>query len=182
MGPRLWMAASVVGEHRLKIFSSSISFSLSTPRLAWMSCATRWPSYAAKRRIWPPAWPPGAVRPAARWRRPGSGWRPWRPASTIWSNRRRRKRTAKRTRTGRVSNLDSNSIRSVDPDPDPGGQKWSHKSRKKIKNLISFEVLDVLFWELDEEDTDRQGFGFGYGLDSNSIRSGGSGSKSYPQK
>jgi hypothetical protein len=30
------------------------------------------------------------------------------------------------------------------PDPDPGGQKMTHKNRKELINII-FEVLDVLF-------------------------------------
>ncbi len=49
----------------------------------------------------------------------------------------------------RVSDPDPDLVRSVDPDPDPGGQKMTHKStwRKNLKNSC-FEVLDVLFWEL----------------------------------
>ncbi len=36
-------------------------------------------------------------------------------------------------------------IRIRNPDPDPGGQKMTHKSRKKTKKFHVFEVLDVLF-------------------------------------
>ncbi len=32
-------------------------------------------------------------------------------------------------------------------DPDPGGQKWPKKIKKRTE-FSSFEVLDVLFWEL----------------------------------
>ncbi len=35
----------------------------------------------------------------------------------------------------------------ADPDPDRGGQKWPKKIEKRTE-FSSFEVLDVLFWEL----------------------------------
>jgi hypothetical protein len=31
-------------------------------------------------------------------------------------------------------------------DPDPGGQKWSTKKEKSLKEIFCFEVLDVLFF------------------------------------
>jgi hypothetical protein len=40
------------------------------------------------------------------------------------------------------SGLDPDAIKSVDSDPDPGGQKLPKKLKKKE---ICFEVLDVLF-------------------------------------
>ncbi len=38
-------------------------------------------------------------------------------------------------------------IQIADPDPDPGGQKLPKKIEKRTE-FSSFEVLDVLFWEL----------------------------------
>jgi hypothetical protein len=45
---------------------------------------------------------------------------------------------------GSGSQLDPDSIGSVDPDPDPGGQKWPTKVGKNLK-ISCFELLDVLF-------------------------------------
>jgi hypothetical protein len=44
-----------------------------------------------------------------------------------------------------VSYQDPDSIRSVNPDPDPGGQKLSTKIDKKLRNFMFEKVLDVLF-------------------------------------
>jgi hypothetical protein len=48
---------------------------------------------------------------------------------------------------GSGSGLDPDSIGSVDPAPDPGGQKLPTKVEKICKSLC-FKVLDGIFWEL----------------------------------
>jgi hypothetical protein len=43
------------------------------------------------------------------------------------------------------SRLDPDSIRSVGPDPNPGGQKCLRKMVRKKEEISCIEVLDVLF-------------------------------------
>jgi hypothetical protein len=56
--------------------------------------------------------------------------------------------TEKDTNAISTSDPDPDSIRSLDPDPDPGGQKLLRNIEKLPRNSC-FEVLGVLFWELN---------------------------------
>jgi hypothetical protein len=43
------------------------------------------------------------------------------------------------------SGLDLDSVRSLDPDPDPGRQKMNHNKKVKSEENSCLEELDVLF-------------------------------------